>query len=251
MANRYYDNSQEEQRLQPGTMARADEVDGKFDQVTTGMEMVESDVNRSIKLPDEGDNKLLDITPYKRRGRVVGFDEDGNLTAHTGFRWRGDWSGGVEYFYNDIVREPVSRNLYVTSRRHTAGQTFEPNNFQLAVSVEEIQQLRDESQQFASDAFSSEQAAKAARDVAKHESLEATYQAGQAEQSAGNATNSYTASQSIYQSVADKQAELNAVLSLGIGATYVNDAGELIMTYNEPVQSVTLNADGYLTVTYS
>ena len=47
------------------------------------------------------------------------------------------------------------------------------------------------------------------------------------------------------------QAQTNALLGLGIGGSYVNADGDLIMSYNDAtVQSLAFNANGELIITY-
>jgi len=51
---RYYDNSDSAQRFQPGTTVRSDEVDAKFDSVSSGFSSVEGEVDRALKLTADG-----------------------------------------------------------------------------------------------------------------------------------------------------------------------------------------------------
>lgn len=143
MANQYYDNSDGAQRFQPGTNARADEVDGKLDQVAAGFDGAEQDINRSIKLPVSGASQELNATPLQRRRRVVGFDADGNLTLLTGFNWRDDWTIATEYFVNDVFRDPATKNIYVTITRHTSAAALSTDitagRVELAINVEDVE----------------------------------------------------------------------------------------------------------------
>lgn len=151
MADRYYSNTDEGQRFQPGTTAEAGQVDQKFDEVTAGFQSVASDIDRSLKLPSASDtSQELDATPLQRRRMVVGFDADGNLTLLQGFGWRGDWTTATEYFVNDVFRDPATKNLYVTITRHTSAAALSNDitagRVELAISVEEIEQFKNDAQ---------------------------------------------------------------------------------------------------------
>ena len=56
---------------------------------------------------------------------------------------------------------------------------------------------------------------------------------------------------SMFTAVSESQAQTNALLGLGIGSSYVNADGELIMTYNDAtVSDLSINAAGELILTY-
>lgn len=156
MANRYYDNSDGAQRFQPGTTARADEVDAKLDQVATGFEQAEQDIDRSLKLPASETSQEINATPLQRRRRVVGFDADGNLTLLTGFNWRDDWATATEYFVNDVFRDPATKNIYVTVTRHTSAAALSTDitagRAELAINVEDVEAAKTAAQAAASTA---------------------------------------------------------------------------------------------------
>lgn len=159
MADRYYSNADEGQRFQPGTTAEAGQVDGKFDEVTAGFQAVAADTDRSLKLPGvTGTSQEIDATPLQRRRRVVGFDADGNLTLLQGFGWRGNWAAATEYFVNDVFRDPATKNLYVTLIRHTSAAALSTDitagRVELAISVEDVEQLKADTQQIKDDAVS-------------------------------------------------------------------------------------------------
>ncbi|MGS2743608.1 hypothetical protein ACU6TU_08425 [Halomonas sp. LS-001] len=80
----YYDNSNEGRRFQPGTLARGEHVDSKFDQVQAGFEQAEQDIRRAVKLPFTPAMKSQEIlaNPTQRRYKMIGFDENGDLMLH-------------------------------------------------------------------------------------------------------------------------------------------------------------------------
>jgi hypothetical protein len=151
--NQYYDNDLEAQRFQPGTTVSADAVDSKLDEIASGFEAVEVDTNRSLKFPAEpGTSQEFTATPLERRRKVLGFDENGTLALLAGFGWRGDWAATTDYFLNDVLRDPTSKNLYVATLGHTSGATFTTTNLDLAINVADVEAAK--------------QAAEAARDKA-------------------------------------------------------------------------------------
>lgn len=80
----YYDNSNEGRRFQPGTLARGEHVDSKFDKVQYGFEQAEQDIRRAVKLPFVPAMKSQEIlaNPTQRRYKMIGFDENGDLMLH-------------------------------------------------------------------------------------------------------------------------------------------------------------------------
>lgn len=142
MADRYYSNTDEGQRFQPGSTAEAGQVDQKFDEVTAGFQEVAGDTDRSLKLPAvTGTTQEIDATPLQRRRKVVGFDADGNLTLLDGFVWRGDWAATTEYFVNDVVVDPETLNWHIATTRHTSGATFTTTNWHLALDYAAVKAL--------------------------------------------------------------------------------------------------------------
>lgn len=134
MVKEYYDNSDEGQRFQPGTTAEGEAVDQKFDEVAAGFQETEKDTRRALKFPfsDGMPSQEFEATAFQRRNRVLGFDTDGNLALVSGFFNRGDWQPDTDYFLNDVVRDPVTTNLYVLIvSKHTSGATSDFGNTSL------------------------------------------------------------------------------------------------------------------------
>jgi len=150
---RYYDNANQAQRFQPGTTVRADEVDAKFDQVASAFSDVETEVDRSLKFVADGSNFEISATATQRRGRVVGFNADGDMALLSSFGWRGDFAQGNDYFVNDVFRDPATKDLYVVEVRHISGSSIDQSKVALAIDVADIEAAR--------------QAAQDARDLAK------------------------------------------------------------------------------------
>jgi hypothetical protein len=180
----YYDNSDEGQRFQSATIAEAEAVDEKFDQVATGLSEAEQDTRRALKFPFEPGmaSQEFSVTVLQRRNKVMGFDGEGNLAVKDGFAWRGDWATGTDYLVNDVFRDPVSKNLYLVQVFHTS--TVLANNIanglvSLSIDVSEVEaakalaqnaasaasQSSDESDASASASETSANASESARDT--------------------------------------------------------------------------------------
>jgi len=163
VVKKYYDNSDPGQRFQPGTTAEAQSVDEKFDLVQSGLEEAEQDTRRALKFPfEEGmASQEFNATALQRRNRVLGFDPNGDLALVSGFFNRGDWQPNTKYFLNDVVRDPVTTNLYVLIlAEHTSGATpafGDETIWYLAIDANTVrvariaaEAARDKSQQWAS-----------------------------------------------------------------------------------------------------
>lgn len=162
MSNDYFDNSDPGQRFQPGEVARAGDVEAKFDAVQAGFEGVQVDTRRSLKIPAGGASQEITDDPLVRANRVVGFDAEGNVTLTQGFTWREDWAAAVEYFVNDCFRDPATKNIYVARVRHIStsiAADIAAGRIGLAVNVVDVETIKGE-------AVAAQQGAEAARDAA-------------------------------------------------------------------------------------
>lgn len=205
MADRYYSNTDEGQRFQPGTTVEAGQVDGKLDEITAGFQGVALDTDRSLKLPSvTGTSQELNATPLQRRRKVVGFDADGNLTLLQGFDWRGNWAAATEYFVNDVFRDPATKNLYFTITRHTSAAALSTDitagRVELAISVEEVEQAkqdaqaaRDKAQRWANESENTE--VEPGQFSAKHHALKSAGSASASSTSAGSSATARDKSQ--------------------------------------------------------
>ncbi len=124
MTNRYYNNAAS---FLPGTIAKGDEVDDKFDGVTAGFDVVQGEVNDAIRLTnaDITTAQVIADAASARANKVVGFDASGNLALKVaGADWKGNWTTGTYYRQNDIVKDAagsVSLNsLFICTTAHTS-----------------------------------------------------------------------------------------------------------------------------------
>lgn len=155
MANSYYTNTR---TLTPGTTARGDEVDDKFDGVTTGFDGVEADIQNAIKLTnvDVTTNQEIADNAASRADRVIGFDASGNLVLKPpGAKWRGDWATSQNYAVNDIIKDAAGAvaqdNIYICITAHTsANLATDISNWALMVDVTQVSGSTTEAKQWAS-----------------------------------------------------------------------------------------------------
>ncbi len=151
MGNPYFDNSDPGQRFQPGTVADGEAVDEKFDAIATGLDAAYVDTRRALKFPYEEGQPSQEFTAsaLQRRNRVLGFDGEGNLALVSGFYYRQDWQPNTDYFLNDVVRDPVTTNLYVCISRHKSGASSDFNNgvrWYLAIDADLVYRTGQEAQ---------------------------------------------------------------------------------------------------------
>lgn len=165
MTEPYYDNSDPAQRFQPGTTVESSSVDYKFDEVATALGKVKVDTSRALKLPDESASQEIEANALQRRNKVVGFDKDGKLALLDGFTWRGDWTPNTDYFINDVVRDPDTKNLYVSPSRMTSGATFNAANWSLGVNVVDIENAKAATEAARDTTLSARDTTLAARDT--------------------------------------------------------------------------------------
>jgi hypothetical protein len=164
---RYYDNANQAQRFQPGTTVRADEVDAKFDQVSSAFSDVETEVDRSLKLVNDGSDHEIAATATQRRNKVVGFDASGTMALLDGFTFRGDFAASTDYFVNDVIRDTTTKNLFVVDERHVSGSTRDNSKMSLAIDVDDIETAKAAAQNAQSAAESAQSSAQDAQSYAE------------------------------------------------------------------------------------
>ena len=145
MANNYYTNVRS---FTPGTIAKGNEVDDKFDAVTAGFDTLQVDTDNSIKLTNADITTSQEIpdAAAARINKVIGFDANGTLTLRTaGAKWTGDWTTTTFYYANDLVRDStgsISQNsIFICLTNHTSGASMAADaaNWELFVDVEEVE----------------------------------------------------------------------------------------------------------------
>ena len=147
----------------PRDSARAEDVNAALDALSAGMETLDSDINRALKLPPGGGNQEISLTPLQRAGLVLAFDMLGSLTAvAAGGRFRGNWITGAVYLLGDVFRDPDTKSLYAVVTAHTAGSLaldIAAGRARLSVDVGAVESERAAAVIAASNALASQLAA--------------------------------------------------------------------------------------------
>lgn len=180
MSNSIFDWPASLKRFVRFTTAKAEEVNAALDGLSAGLDGVEANIARALKLPTGTADQTLAMAAGQRAGLLLGFDALGNVTAIAGGgRWRGDWVTGTLYVVSDYVRDPVSKNIYATIELHTSGvlsTDISAGRVRLAINV--------------ADAEAAKATAVAAAATATSQAGTATAQAGIATTKAGEAATS-------------------------------------------------------------
>jgi hypothetical protein len=131
---------------------------------------------------------------------MLGFDADGNLALTGVFNYRGDWTPTTDYFLNDMLRDPASKNLYVETLNHTSGATFAATNMDLVINVEDVEAAKEAAETAESNAADSAGATAADR-VATGQDATAT---GQYRSAASDSADAALASENKAEKWADE-----------------------------------------------
>lgn len=177
MSNSIFDWPASLKRFVRFTTAKAEDVNDALDGLSAGLDTVEANIARSVKLPVGAADQTIALAAGQRAGLLIGFDASGNVTAvSVGGRWRGDWSAATQYAPGDFFRDPSSKNIYAAELVHTSSAIaadVSAGKVRLAIDVAEIESNRTLSQAAAASAASdastaSSKAAEAvgARDIA-------------------------------------------------------------------------------------
>ncbi len=120
MANQYYGRTF---AFADGTKASGSEVKSELDSIASGMDSVDTDIARSIKMPS-GTQELPAIAA-DRSLTVIGFDSSGNMEVQSGVgAFKGDWAVGQTYKVRDIIIDAAGAvkldSVYIVSASHTS-----------------------------------------------------------------------------------------------------------------------------------
>lgn len=126
MANDYYSR---QGSYTKGTLARGDVVKSDFDALVTAWDAGETNIKRSLKLPNEGSPQTdwqITANAATRANNVIGFDSNGDLELQTGVgSWEGTWATSTAYALRDVVVDGAAGsntdNLYICIVAHTSG----------------------------------------------------------------------------------------------------------------------------------
>lgn len=150
MSNSIFDWPASLRRFVRFTTAKSDEVNAAFDQLSAGLDTVEADIRRSLKLPTGTADQTLAMPSGMRAGLLLGFDANGNVTAIAGGgRYRGDWLTATAYATADYFRDPATKNIYAVVVAHTSttvAADLAAGNIRLAIDVADVEAQRVQAQ---------------------------------------------------------------------------------------------------------
>lgn len=204
MSNSIFDWPASLKRFVRFTSAKAEGVNDALDDLSAGLDTVEADIKRAVKLPVGTADQTLALAAGQRAGLLLGFDPSGNIAGiAVGGRWRGDWSAATLYAIADYFRDPVSKSIYVCLEQHTStsiAADLAANKVRVAIDVAEVENQRILAQQAAtaagqSSALSSQKAVESAASAATSatKASEASASAATASTKATEASSSATA----------------------------------------------------------
>lgn len=194
MANKYYSRTFP---FAERTKAKGEEVRSEYDAIQAGMDDVDVDTARSLKLP-AGFNIELEPNDTLRANKILAFDVDGDIVLADGVgNPRGDYTTGAVYQQRDFFRDAAGvlglNNIYIATEPFTATNlTDDQSKFVLLidmVAVTTALNLAIAAQQDAETA--ADAAAVSATNAGISESAAAT-QAGISTTQAGNSATSAT-----------------------------------------------------------
>ena len=190
--SKYFNWPSSLKRLVRFDAARAEDVNDALDELTAGLDQLDLDTDRSIKLPIGTADQTLAMTSGQRANLLLAFDSSGNIAAVTGGgRFRGDWLTATAYVISDYFRDPVSKNIYSVVAAHTSGvlaTDISAGRVQLAINVEDVEAAKTAAQNAATTATTQAGVATTQAGTATTQAGVATTQAGVATTQAGVAT---------------------------------------------------------------
>lgn len=146
MSNSIFDWPASLKRFVRFTSAKAEDVNDALDQLSAGLDTVEANIARAVKLPSGTADQTLALSPAQRANLLLSFDALGNVTAVAGGgRFRGDWVTATLYVPSDYVRDAVSKNIYSTVSQHTSGvlaTDISAGRLRLAIDVADVEAQR-------------------------------------------------------------------------------------------------------------
>ena len=161
-------------------------------------QQIEEALSRAVKFAET--TALADVTfPEPEAGKPVGWSAEGDalINLEAVGRWQGDWAPATGYVALDVVREPISKNIYVCEMAHTAGSfamDLAAGKWSLAINVEDAEAAVAAAEAAQAAAASSALAAVGSASAASTSASEAAASATVAATSATDAGNSATTS---------------------------------------------------------
>lgn len=81
MSNKYFDWPASLKRMVRFDSARAEDINGALDELSAGMDEVDADIGRAIKLPEGAGDQVITAEAGQRAGKILAFDALGNVTV--------------------------------------------------------------------------------------------------------------------------------------------------------------------------
>lgn len=191
MSNSIFDWPASLKRFVRFTTAKSEDVNDALDQLSAGLDTVEADIRRSLKLPTGTADQTLAMPSGMRAGLLLGFDANGNVTAIAGGgRYRGDWLTATAYATADYFRDPATKNIYAVVVAHTSttvAADLAAGSIRLAIEVADVESQRALAQAAATTATTQADIATTKAAEAAQSALDATTQAELALTRANNA----------------------------------------------------------------
>lgn len=177
MSNSIFDWPASLKRFVRFTTAKSEDVNDALDQLSTGLDTVEADIRRSLKLPTGTADQTLAMPSGMRAGLLLGFDANGNVTAIAGGgRYRGDWLTATAYATADYFRDPATKNIYAVVVAHTSttvAADLAAGSIRLAIDVADVESQRALAQAAVATATSEAASASASAGTATTKAAEA------------------------------------------------------------------------------
>lgn len=194
--NDYFNWPTSPNRLVRFDTARAEDVNGALDTLSTGLDTLADDINRALKLPTGTADQTLSLTAGARAGLTLGFDAAGNMAAvASGGRYRGDWATATQYVPSDTFRDPTSGSIYAALLTHVSTSVAADETatkIRVAIDVASVEADRIAAEAAASTATTKASEASASASTASGSASTATTKAGEASTHATNASASAT-----------------------------------------------------------
>jgi len=119
-------------RFTPGTLAKAEDVNGNFDGVDNAFTLVEAETESAIRVITEAGVTTIAANAAARANKYLQFDAVGDIGVSVTILgdWRGDHAaaGGTDYVLNDVVKDATGAlgqdNIYVCTNAHTSTGTL-------------------------------------------------------------------------------------------------------------------------------
>lgn len=224
--SKYFNWPSSLKRLVRFDAARAEDVNDALDELTAGLDQLDLDTDRSIKLPIGTADQTLAMTSGQRANLLLAFDSSGNIAAVAGGgRFRGDWLTATAYAISDYFRDPVSKNIYSVVTAHTSGVLVDDitaGRVQLAINVADVEAAKADAQAAATTAATQAGIATTQAGYASASATTATTKAGEAAASASTASSYATAAGGSAASASTSAA--TATTQAGIATTKAAEA---------------------------